>query len=71
MFIDEQLKGPYKKWVHTHSFIPLAGGTLIKDSVIYKIPFGALGSLVAGYFIKKDISQIFNYRRSIINKVFP
>ncbi|ATH08701.1 TIGR01777 family protein [Halobacteriovorax marinus] len=66
-FIDEQLKGPYSKWVHRHEFIPHKNGTLISDKVVYKIPLGILGKLAAGWFVKKDVNNIFNYRNKAIN----
>ncbi len=69
-FVDEQLKGPYSKWVHKHDFIPVKQGTLISDRVVYKIPLGFLGKLVAGWFIKRDVTNIFNFRNSVINKTF-
>jgi uncharacterized protein (TIGR01777 family) len=47
-FVDEQLKGPYKKWHHVHDFIPLGGGTLIRDRVTYKLPLGFLGDTLVG-----------------------
>jgi uncharacterized protein (TIGR01777 family) len=69
-FTDVQLSGPYSKWVHQHDFIPYKDGTLIYDKVIYKIPMGIIGKLFAGYFINKDIQNIFKYRSKIINKQF-
>lgn len=66
-FIDFQLKGPYKKWEHTHRFIPLGEKTLITDHVVYKLPMGTLGNVFAGSFVKKDVNSIFEYRqRSIL-----
>ena len=61
-FSDVQLKGPYNHWRHTHEFEEKNGGTLIKDSILYKVPFGIPGDLVAGQLIKKDLEAIFNYR---------
>ncbi len=69
-FIDEQLKGPYTKWVHEHSFTKVKNGTLICDEVVYKVPLGALGNLVAGWFIKKDVNKIFKYRNKVIREKF-
>lgn len=69
-FVDTQLKGPYKLWHHTHDFIPFAGGTLLRDRVIYKIPLGTVGNLALGLKIKSDVSQIFSYRRKIISSIF-
>jgi uncharacterized protein (TIGR01777 family) len=67
-FIDEQLNGPYKKWVHLHEFKTINGGTLIHDKVIYKIPFGKIGKLIAGSFIRRDLNNIFKYRNEKLKK---
>jgi ligand-binding SRPBCC domain-containing protein len=70
MFIDEQLSGPYKKWVHTHDFLPIKEGVLIRDQIIYKIPMGLAGNFFGHPFIKKDLQKIFNYRKKIISEHF-
>ena len=66
-FSDIQLKGPYSHWYHTHNFEEKNGGTLIKDYVQYKVPFGVLGDLIIGSFIKKDLEAIFSYRIKTID----
>ena len=65
-FSDIQLKGPYSHWYHTHEFEEKDGGTLIKDHVLYKVPFGIAGDLVAGKWIRKDLESVFNYRYKAI-----
>ena len=40
---------------------------IIKDQVLYKVPFGFLGDLVVGNFIKKDLETIFSYRTKTID----
>jgi len=70
MFIDEQLKGPYSKWTHTHTFREQDNGTLIIDYVQYKIPLGFIGNATLGRFIKKDINKIFAYRNNYIKEYF-
>lgn len=69
-FIDEQVKGPYKLWVHTHSFIPENNGTRINDHITYKIPFGYIGNLLLKQYINNDLNKIFEYRKKIIEEVF-
>ncbi|HEY2774333.1 MAG TPA: TIGR01777 family oxidoreductase [Candidatus Binatia bacterium] len=64
LFVDSQVRGPYRSWQHTHSFEPLDGGTMIRDVVRYELPFGALGDLVAGKLVEKDVALIFAYRRT-------
>ena len=63
-FVDNQQKGPYRSWRHTHEFEPLDGGTLVRDTVRYELPLGAVGELVAGRAVEKDVALIFAYRRT-------
>ena len=69
-FIDQQIKGPYILWHHTHTFEEKTGGTLIKDNLKYAIPFGWLGRVVHFIYIKHDINGIFQYRHKILNAIF-
>ena len=61
-FVDTQLTGPYHFWRHTHRFLSLHGGTLIEDQVLYQLPLGLLGRVVAGSYVRKDVKKIFAYR---------
>jgi uncharacterized protein (TIGR01777 family) len=65
-FRDEMIWGPYRTWHHTHTFEPVAGGTLMTDSVVYRLPFGVLGDIAAIVMVNRDIRSIFQYRKSAI-----
>lgn len=69
-FVDVQLSGPYKKWHHTHEFIPFAGGTLMRDRVLFRLPFGWAGDAAAGWKVSRDVASIFAYRREKIGEMF-
>ena len=69
-FIDQQIKGPYTLWHHTHIFEEKDGGTLIKDNLKYVIPFGWIGRAIHFIYIKHDINGIFQYRHKILNDIF-
>lgn len=69
-FSDLQKKGPYKKWHHTHKFETLGEGVLMTDQVDYSLPLGWLGWLVAGWKVKRDIFNIFNYRTKVLDQIF-
>ncbi len=67
-FVDQQLRGPYKKWYHEHSFVDLGDGTtLVRDKVHYN-PRG--GSLIHKYFVKPDLRKIFEYRQRKLAEIF-
>jgi len=69
-FVDNQLRGPYKSWKHTHELIPFAGGTLLRDRVLYKLPLGSIGKLVALRKVSSDVTKIFEFRREYIAREF-
>jgi ligand-binding SRPBCC domain-containing protein len=62
-FVDEQVKGPYALWHHTHTFEPIGDGdTLMRDVVRYRIGFGPLGLLADRLVVRRDVEAIFDYR---------
>jgi ligand-binding SRPBCC domain-containing protein len=66
-FVDAQVKGPYTLWEHTHTFEEDGpGATIIRDRVRYSIPFGVLGELADRLLVKRDLKQIFDYRRDAV-----
>ena len=68
-FIDFQMKGPYKVWHHKHSFTQLKNGVLMEDTVLYEIPFSYFSDVLIGWWIKKDVTSIFNYRTKALSKL--
>lgn len=68
-FVDVQISGPYHTWHHTHEFEAADGGTLIRDRVRYELPLGALGDLIAGGFVRRDLDAVFDYRREKIREL--
>jgi ligand-binding SRPBCC domain-containing protein len=69
-FVDEQRIGPYTMWHHEHKIEPIEGGVLMTDIVSYKPPFGFLGSIANSILIKKQLKEIFDYRKETIIKMF-
>ena len=70
LFVDQQIKGPYSFWHHTHTFKTKGSGTIITDKLIYGIPFGLVGRLMNFIYIQHDIKNIFQYRHKILNDIF-
>ncbi|HSL34156.1 MAG TPA: NAD(P)H-binding protein, partial [Candidatus Limnocylindrales bacterium] len=61
-FTDTQLRGPYRRWEHRHSFRAVEGGTLITDEIEYELPFGVLGDLVHRLVVRGELERIFRHR---------
>lgn len=70
-FIDEQRFGPYVLWHHEHFFKEVAGGVLMSDRVYYQLPLGFLGNFAHFLFVKRQVRQIFEYRKEQIEHLFP
>ena len=66
-FVDEQVRGPYRQWIHEHTFEPRDGGTLARDCVRYAVP---LDFLLHRCFVRQDIEGIFQFRSAALQKRF-
>jgi ligand-binding SRPBCC domain-containing protein len=69
-FVDTQLSGPYRRWVHQHTFHDIAGGTEMRDVVDYEIPFGPLGVVAHRLFVRSSLDRIFDYRHDTVAAIF-
>jgi ligand-binding SRPBCC domain-containing protein len=65
-FVDEQRRGPYRRWVHTHTFAAERGGTRVGDHVEFETPFGWL----IGGFVMRDVNRIFAFRQQALQHLF-
>ena len=71
-FVDIQVSGPYAYWHHLHRFTSLnAKQTLVEDTLHYAVPGGRLGDLLAGWWVRKAIDQIFTHRHQQLEALFP
>ncbi len=65
-FVDQQLRGPYSQWIHTHTFTEISPSqTLMEDEVRYRLPFEPLGD-IAHFFVKSELAYIFDYRQKVV-----
>jgi ligand-binding SRPBCC domain-containing protein len=70
-FTDEQERGPYRLWRHTHSFRELEPGVVeMHDRVEYELPLGILGRFAAGWFVRRQLREVFDHRAAAIRDLF-
>ncbi|MEZ5964206.1 MAG: SRPBCC family protein [Planctomycetota bacterium] len=68
-FADEQVRGPYARWYHRHTFEAKDGGTLVGDEVEFAPPGGPLAPLLFRLLVDKDVRRIFFHRtRALTNR---
>jgi ligand-binding SRPBCC domain-containing protein len=69
-FVDEQVRGPYHRWVHRHAFREVPGGVEVSDRVEYALPFGPLGRIAHVLVVRRQLDGIFGYRHRVMQEVF-
>ena len=67
-FVDEQVRGPYRRWHHEHSFEATEAGTICRDTVDYRV-LG--GRLIHPLLVRPDLLKIFTYRQQKLRELFP
>ncbi|MCG8591274.1 MAG: SRPBCC family protein [Proteobacteria bacterium] len=67
-FVDEQRRGPYRKWVHEHRFAARGDECVMEDEVIWALPLAPFGE-VARPLVRASLDRIFTYRRREIGRL--
>jgi ligand-binding SRPBCC domain-containing protein len=66
MFRDVMMSGPFRRWEHTHLFIPDgANSSWLEDRVEYEFPLGWLGKLVGGSYTRRRLLRMFEFRHQV------
>ncbi len=68
LFADRQVSGPFDHWHHRHEFVPDGTGTLLRDDVEYAPPFGWVGRVLLGGFVRAKLEKMFAYRHDQTRK---
>ncbi len=65
-FSDIQVSGPFSYWKHTHTFEADGGSAcILEDRVEYALPFGVLGRWFGGWYVRRKLANLFEYRHQI------
>ncbi|TCD29440.1 cell division protein [Pedobacter psychrodurus] len=65
-FVDEMVKGPFKKLHHQHHFKIIDSQTEMTDVFEFEAPFGLLGRLVEKIFLTNYMSKLIEKRNKAI-----
>jgi ligand-binding SRPBCC domain-containing protein len=66
-FVDEQVRGPYHNWRHVHRFYDGNEGTVIEDTVHYRLPFEPLGDFFHP-LVLLQLKRILRFRQSAVRR---
>jgi ligand-binding SRPBCC domain-containing protein len=61
-FLDRQIKGPFAAFDHEHVFEEHPYGTLMRDTITLRSPFGPIGALVDRLFMRQYMRRVIDER---------
>ena len=61
-FVDEQVKGPFRRFRHVHEFSQDASGTTMVDRIEFAAPFGLIGRLVERLVLARYLQKLIETR---------
>ncbi len=66
LFVDEQIAGPFARWVHRHEFERLGPTTTrLTDRVTFELPGGALVNTLLGRLVALSLVPMFRFRHQV------
>ena len=68
LFVDEQVRGPFAKWIHRHEFAAVGNQTRLTDSIEYELPGGAVVNALLGWVVKQGLIQMFRHRHQVTKR---
>lgn len=68
LFVDEQVVGPFARWVHHHEFEDLGQRTRLTDRVEYRLPGGKIVNACFGWVVKLGLRQMFAHRHEVTKR---
>lgn len=66
MFADRMVKGPFRYWLHRHIVEPVSEKeSILIDDIEYALPLGPVGAFFGGWFARRELERLFEYRHLI------
>jgi len=70
LVVDEQERGPFRAWRHTHAVIPLASGALLVDSVDFRFFPGRVGGMLDRLVAAPVLRLLFAVQHARTRRIF-
>jgi ligand-binding SRPBCC domain-containing protein len=68
-FVDEMVRGAFRRFRHEHQFLAVEGGTEMVDIFDYTSPLGPLGRLANRLFLRQYMSRLLRDRNAYLKQV--
>ncbi len=63
LFRDEEIAGPFSRWIHTHQFTPAGDNAcFLQDEIEFLLPFHPFRNSVSSRLVHKKLARIFRFR---------
>lgn len=70
-FRDTQIAGPFRQWVHTHTFVPTGSASMrMTDTVEYEIGGPRWLRSIAQPIVSRMLRQMFRHRHAVLAAAF-
>jgi ligand-binding SRPBCC domain-containing protein len=69
LFVDDQIRGPFRSWIHRHEFAEERGGTRLTDSIMFALPGGWIVEMLLGRFVQSRLKKMFKYRHDVTRRL--
>jgi ligand-binding SRPBCC domain-containing protein len=67
-FVDEMVRGAFRRFRHEHQFLAVEGGTEMVDIFDYTSPLGPLGRLADGLFLRRYMTRLLCDRNAYLKR---
>jgi ligand-binding SRPBCC domain-containing protein len=69
LFVDEMTEGTFRSFKHVHQFVQARSGTLMRDTLIWRSPYGVLGKIVDRLFLERHLRDLIATRNAKLKEV--
>ncbi len=69
MFADRMVRGPFASWFHRHVVAPRGENECtLTDDIEYELPLGIIGRVLGGWFARRELERLFDFRHAVTKK---